>query len=50
MALRIIKKEDEKPEEPKLPEGGDRFLWNEIPPPVKKPYAQILKMGEKKTP
>lgn len=43
MALKMLKKA----ERPKLPEGADRFLWTEVPVPVKKPgYAKILK-GEK---
>jgi hypothetical protein len=47
MALKILTK-DEKPEPPKLPEGGDRFIWTEVP--VKQPeYANILK-GKKTTP
>ena len=46
MALKILKKA-EKVEAPRLPEGGDRFVWTELPEsvkPVKKiEYAQILK-------
>jgi hypothetical protein len=48
MALKILKKDEQKPEPPRLPEGGDRFLWSEIPKPAKKiEYAQILK-GQKR--
>jgi hypothetical protein len=48
MALKFVEKTEKSPE--KLPEGGDRFLWNELPEsvkPVKKAeYARMLK-GEK---
>lgn len=43
MALKILKKAEQK-DPPRLPDGGDRFLWTEVPEPVKKlDYAQILK-------
>jgi hypothetical protein len=52
MALKFVEKTDKTEKTPeKLPEGADRFLWNEVPvaerPPIKKSdYAWILK-GEK---
>lgn len=52
MALKmLIKKEDA----PKLPKGGDRFLWNELipakPTPAKKlEYSKVLKFEGKREP
>ena len=43
MALKMLTKPE--PEPKPLPEGADRFLWDEVPPPPAKKleYAQILK-------
>lgn len=50
MALKFVEKAEKPEEKPeKLPEGGDRFLWTEVPESAERPkikksdYAWILK-------
>ena len=48
--LKILKKAEPTEEKPpeRLPEGGDRFLWTELPPTAKKvEYAEVLKFARK---
>lgn len=48
MALKILKKEDAKPEPPqRLPEGADRFVWTELPV-IKsaRSFAEVLKFDK----